>query len=333
MCDQISTMICKYWWSSQDKENKMHWMRWETLTKPKKEDGLGFRDIHTFNLAMLAKQGWRLLQNPGSLCAQVLGAKYFPAGDVMKAQCRSGASYTWNSIHKGIQLLKNGLIWRIGNGRSVNIWKYPWIPWEWTRQPMTPRGNNLISTVDELIDPTTGDWDKQLVHQTFAQADAQTILAIPVHPDLEDVPAWHYDARGLFSVRSAYKVQKEHNQRRSRRCSQSSSRGSTLESEHWGRLWKMKCPGKIKHFFWRLAHDLLALRMNLERRGMELDTRCVMCNRRGEEGGVRPGAAGLLMGIECSRVRDSSWMYLTSIVNYRIGVALAAVQGNYPIVL
>ena len=31
---------------------------------------------------------------------------------------------------------------------------------------------------------------------------------------------------------------------------------------------------------------------------------------------VRPGAAGLLIGIECSRVRDSSWMYITSFVNY-----------------
>ena len=31
---------------------------------------------------------------------------------------------------------------------------------------------------------------------------------------------------------------------------------------------------------------------------------------------VRPGAARLLTGIECSRVRDSSWMYLTSLVNY-----------------
>ena len=31
---------------------------------------------------------------------------------------------------------------------------------------------------------------------------------------------------------------------------------------------------------------------------------------------VRPEAAGLLIGIECSRVRDSSWMYLTSLVNY-----------------
>ena len=25
---------------------------------------------------------------------------------------------------------------------------------------------------------------------------------------------------------------------------------------------------------------------------------------------VRPGAVGLLIGIECSRIRDSSWMYL-----------------------
>jgi hypothetical protein len=45
---------------------------------------------------------------------------------------------------------------------------------------------------------------------------------------------------------------------------------------------------------------------------------------------VRPGAAGLLIGIECSRVRDSAWMYLTSFVTTRIGVELAAVQGKLP---
>ena len=41
---------------------------------------------------------------------------------------------------------------------------------------------------------------------------------------------------------------------------------------------------------------------------------------------VRPGAAGLLIGIECSRVRDNSCMYLISFVTTRIGVELAAVQ-------
>ena len=45
---------------------------------------------------------------------------------------------------------------------------------------------------------------------------------------------------------------------------------------------------------------------------------------------VRPGAAGLLIGIESFRVRDSSWMYLTSLVTTRIGVELAAVQRKLP---
>ena len=44
------------------------------------------------------------------------------------------------------------------------------------------------------------------------------------------------------------------------------------------------------------------------------------------QGLVRSGPAGLLIDIECSRVRDSSWMYLTSFVTTRIGVELAAVQ-------
>ena len=47
-------------------------------------------------------------------------------------------------------------------------------------------------------------------------------------------------------------------------------------------------------------------------------------------GSVRPGAAGLLIGIECSRVRDSSWMYLTSSVTTRIGIELAAIQRKLP---
>jgi hypothetical protein len=47
-------------------------------------------------------------------------------------------------------------------------------------------------------------------------------------------------------------------------------------------------------------------------------------------GSVRPGVAGLLIGIEYSIVRNSSWMYLTSFVTTRVGVELAAVQRKLP---
>jgi hypothetical protein len=42
LCDQISSMICKFWWSQQDNQHKMHWLSWEKLTMAKGERGLGF---------------------------------------------------------------------------------------------------------------------------------------------------------------------------------------------------------------------------------------------------------------------------------------------------
>ena len=46
--------------------------------------------------------------------------------------------------------------------------------------------------------------------------------------------------------------------------------------------------------------------------------------------GVRPGAAGLLTGVEYSRVGNSTWIRSTSTITTRTAVELAGVQGNYP---
>jgi hypothetical protein len=40
----------------------------------------------------------------GSLCAQVLRAKYFPDGNLLHAKEKPGISYSWPSIVKALKL-------------------------------------------------------------------------------------------------------------------------------------------------------------------------------------------------------------------------------------
>ena len=99
---------------------------------------MGFRDIHYFNLALLTKQAWCLLDNPDSLCASILRANYYPHGYLLNAKLKKGSSFTWQSIMAGTNTLKHGYIWRVGNGHNINIWEHAWIPNYGTRKIVTP---------------------------------------------------------------------------------------------------------------------------------------------------------------------------------------------------
>ena len=100
----------------------------KAIRKSKRAGGIGFRDIHLFNLVLLAKQGRRLIQNPNSLFASVLRSKYYLKGHLPNTVFSSDASPVWRGIEHGVELLKKGIIWRVGNRRKIQIQKHPWVP-------------------------------------------------------------------------------------------------------------------------------------------------------------------------------------------------------------
>lgn len=109
LLNKISSLCANFWWGSSDTKKRIHWKRWKELCKPKEQGGLNFRDLETFNQAMLAKQPWRMLVNPESTVARTLKGVYFPMTDLMQAGVTSRSSYFWKGFIWGLDLLKMGL--------------------------------------------------------------------------------------------------------------------------------------------------------------------------------------------------------------------------------
>ncbi|KAM1019438.1 hypothetical protein ACFX13_041524 [Malus domestica] len=64
----------------KDKENKIHWRNWTAVSTSKSSGGLGFRSLHDFNVALLSKQYWQIINNPTAFWARILCGRYFPRG-------------------------------------------------------------------------------------------------------------------------------------------------------------------------------------------------------------------------------------------------------------
>jgi hypothetical protein len=109
--------------------------------------------------------------------------------------------------------------------------------------------------------------------------DAEVILATPIRDDFEDMVAWHYNSKGVFTVKSAYRLYVK-----MRDGPQQSSSAQENQSLNWEKIWKMACPPKIKQFIWRFAHNSLPLKLNIKRRGIDCDSLCLCCHRLDEDG-------------------------------------------------
>ncbi|XP_042950057.1 uncharacterized protein LOC122282168 [Carya illinoinensis] len=232
------------------------------------------RLMQQFWWALLAKQGWRILQQPNSLAARVLKAKYFHKSNFMQGKLGSNPSYLWRSFLAARPILMKGLFWNIGNGEKVKIWHDKWIPKPSSfKVQSTCRGMGESALVSELIDKQSCSWKTGLIHEMFETEEANMICRIPLSiTNASDKLVWRGSKDGLFSVKSAYYLLNEVDGRELGQTSR-----SMQEQSIWSKIWKLKVPNATKMLLWRASLESLPTKRNLFKRKIIDSPLCPVC--------------------------------------------------------
>lgn len=226
--------------------------------------------MQLFNQTLLARQGWCLLQRPDSLCARVLKSKYYPNGELLDRVFNADASPVWRGIEFGVELLKQGVIWRVGDGKKIQIQHDQWIPRKEGLKVVKFIRRTRLRWVNQLMLPEKKEWDTNLIYQLFYPFDADAICKIKIPAaDVDDCLAWQVEKNGLFSVKSAYRL--AYNLKNNSQLESSTSTNDHDDRKIWDIIWKAKIPEKVKIFAWRVATCTLATKRNKWKRTLEVD--------------------------------------------------------------
>jgi exonuclease III len=278
------------WGTSASGESKIPWVRWSDVCRPKKDGGLGVKDLKIFNLSLLAKWRWRLLAEDKPQWKLVLAAKYGSVGRIPFSLDRmKKASLWWRDmvglgVTRGVSgnWLDENFIFNIGDGGGTSFWHHNWC----SVGPLAvafPRLFRISLQVEASIQDmgtwVSGTWIWQLKWRRsfFAWEEEMyrdLLLVLEVVPLSLDKPSWSF----RYGIGGEYSVKANYDFLYSRLVPPSSL--SPLLCGVVNRVWDSWAPSKVLVFSWQALLSSIPTRANLLTRGVVLEEdhpSCAVC--------------------------------------------------------
>lgn len=160
-----------------------------------------------FSEAMLAKLAWRLLHDDNSLFYRVFKAYFFPTGSILEAKVSSSTSYAQKSIFKGKEVISEGAMQRLGDGKQIKIWSDIWLPSKSKAKVTSPllyEQENFLVAV--LINESTRSWRNDVIDHVFEIVEVAVIKGIPLSSfNQKEKLIWPFTPSSQYSVKSSYR--------------------------------------------------------------------------------------------------------------------------------
>ncbi|KAK2444918.1 hypothetical protein QL285_015908 [Trifolium repens] len=276
-------------WGGLANRRKLCWVKWSAICKPKKEGGLGIKDLRLMNSSLLAKWRWKLLEEGDEMWKKIVVAKY---GNFVVGNCSldvnnfgAGASVWWRDICR----LDSGIGWfsqmvskKVGNGNNTLFWKDVWVGEE-SFVSRFPRLFGISVQKDCRVGDVgrweNGEWRWSLlwrrnffVWEEGILQELMEVLGGVTLSNANDQWIWIPGSEDGFSVKSAYVfLDYSLNPRLPM---------STLENFVFKFIWKCGVPSKVSALSWQVLLNRAPTRENLRHRGVIRvdESRCPFCD-------------------------------------------------------
>ncbi|CAN1356356.1 Putative ribonuclease H protein At1g65750 [Linum perenne] len=276
---KLESIQSRFMWAGDLQKGKVHWVAWDMVKTSKRLGGLGIHDLQILNNSLLCKWAWRFAVERVGWWRILLTSKC----GVGRSEWQAG----WNLGSTGCSIWRwivpsSSLFWRYGfidpGGGMCDFWFDLWVRGvrmceEYPR--IVAAAQSSVCFISDMCSFDSGwTWDIPLVTDLRRGALAEWNLLLErlegLPPDfLTAGPAWvvwPLEGSGVFSVRSL--------------------RRTLLEERFEGChdfphqiVWAKSVPPKVQGFCWMVWHKKIASIDNLQRRGMTLANRCVLCEK------------------------------------------------------
>ncbi|KAL4339153.1 hypothetical protein GQ457_08G031640 [Hibiscus cannabinus] len=265
LVEEMSRSIRRFWWSGKGSTRGWPFVAWADLCQPKAAGGMAFKDLHLFNIALLGKQLWCLLSEPGSLLYRTFRAKYFPDGDLLHASVPACSSFSWKGLHHALSRLRDGFFWTLGIDSQIHMFKDRWGGFFHIALSDSSADNEeLPLRCRDFMVPGQPLWDHSKLSERLPSADVEKIVEVPISSGRVDTLISGDHDSGLYTVRSGYLFLRR----------PSSPFAPPLRL--WKILAKLPVVPKVRSFGWRCGRDALHVGSRLRDVGLS-DGACPLC--------------------------------------------------------
>ncbi|GJV73508.1 RNA-directed DNA polymerase, eukaryota, reverse transcriptase zinc-binding domain protein [Tanacetum coccineum] len=136
---------------------------WGNICKPKEQGGLGIKDLELWNEVLLVKQLWNVILNKNTLWVKWVKFESLKGKSIWEINAQSNSSAGWKEMLKLRDKIRKHVLWKVGDGKSVNVWYDNWntagaLSEIVSTRDMYDAGMSINSTVADLTIINEGKW-------------------------------------------------------------------------------------------------------------------------------------------------------------------------------